>query len=380
MINPLRSVLDEPRAPSPPARVWRDWLLVGIVVVGAVLEVALREDLPLPWLSLLATAGLAPTLLWRRTHPFTVVALAFGVSALVDVGLIIADEPALDMYTLIYFLVLPYALFRWASGREVLAGLAIILVAATTGFLVNSSGIGDLIGGAAVLVTSMALGVTARSQHEHRQRRLEQVKAEERVGLARELHDTVAHHVSAIAIQAQAGRALAASRPGASDEALEVIEAEASRALAEMRAMVRVLRNQEPADYAPQPGVADLERLAGAPTTGPRVEVKLSGDLASLEAAVDAAVFRIAQEAVTNALRHARNATLVEVCVDGGPSSIRLSVRDDGDPGQGRAIESGFGIVGMVERASLLGGACSAGPDPDRGWLVEATLPREVTG
>ena len=77
------------------------------------------------------TVGLAPTLLWRRTHPFAVVAVAFGVSAVVDVGLIIADEPALDMYTMIYFLVLPYALFRWGSGREVLAGLAIILVAAT---------------------------------------------------------------------------------------------------------------------------------------------------------------------------------------------------------------------------------------------------------
>ena len=380
MINPLRSVLDEPRAPSPPPRVWGDWVLVGVVVVGAVLEVGLREDLPLPWLSLLVTVGLAPTLLWRRTHPFTVVAVAFGVSVLVDVGLIVADEPALDMYTMIYFLLLPYALFRWASGREVLAGIAIILVAATTGFLLSWTGVGDLVGGAAVLMTSMALGVTARSQHDHRLRRLEQAKAVERVGLARELHDTVAHHVSAIAIQAQAGRALAVSSPAASVEALEVIEAEASRALAEMRAMVRVLRNQEPPDYAPQPGVADLDRLAGAPTTGPRVEVKLSGDLATLESAVDAAVFRIAQEAVTNALRHARNANLVEVSVDGGPSSIRLSVRDDGDPGQGRAGEPGFGIVGMVERATLLGGACSAGPDRDRGWLVEATLPREVTG
>ena len=318
-------------------------------------------------------------MLWRRTHPFTAVAVAFGVSAAVDVGLIIADEPALDMYTVIYFLVLPYALFRWASGREVLAGLAIILVAATAGFFLSWTGIGDLVGGTAVLMTSMALGVAARSQHDHRRRRLQQAKAEERVELARELHDTVAHHVSAIAIQAQAGRALAASRPASSVEALEVIEAEASRALAEMRAMVRVLRNQEPADYAPQPGVADLERLAGAPTTGPRVEVKLSGDLATLEAAVDAAVFRIAQEAVTNALRHARNATLVEVCVDGGPSSVRLSVRDDGEQGQGRGTESGFGIIGMVERATLLGGTCSAGPDRDRGWLVEATLPREVT-
>ena len=379
MSNPLRSVLDEPRAPSPPARVWRDWVLLAVVVVGAVLEVALREDLPLPWLSLLVTVGLAPTLLWRRTHPFAVVAVAFGVSAVVDFGLIVTDQPALDMYTVIYFLVLPYALFRWASGREVLAGLSIILVAATTGFFLSWTGVGDLVGGSAVLMTAMALGVTARSQHDHRRRHIEQVKAEERVGLARELHDTVAHHVSAIAIQAQAGRALAASRPAASVEALEVIEAEASRTLAEMRAMVRVLRNQEPPDYAPQPGVADLERLAGAGATGPRVEVKSSGDLATLEAAVDAAVFRIAQEAVTNALRHARNATLVEVCVDGGPSSVRVSVRDDGDPGQGRATESGFGIIGMVERATLLGGTCSAGPDRDRGWLVEATLPREVT-
>jgi len=380
VINPLRSVLDEPRAPLPPAPVWRDRVLVGVVVLCAVLELALREDLPLPWLSLLMTAGLAPTLVWRRTHPFTMVALAFGAIVVVDIGLIIGDEPALDMYTTVYFLILPYALFRWASGREVLAGLAIILVAATTGFLVSWNGVGELVGGAAVLMTSMALGVTARSQHDHRRRRLEQVKAEERVGLARELHDTVAHHVSAIAIQAQAGRALASSRPAASVEALEVIEAEASRALAEMRAMVRVLRNQEPPDYAPQAGVADLERLAGASATGPRVEVKLSGDLASLEAAVDAAVFRIGQEAVTNALRHARHARLVEVCVEGGPSTIHLSVRDDGDPGQGRPTESGFGIIGMVERATLLGGTCSAGPDGDRGWLVEATLPREVRG
>jgi signal transduction histidine kinase len=376
----MRSVLDEPRAPSPPVRVWRDWALVAAFAVSAVLEVALREDLPLPWLSLLVTVGLAPTLLWRRTHPFAAVAVAFGVSTAVDIGLIIADGPAIEMYTLVYFLVLPYALFRWGSGREVLAGLAMILTAATTGFFVSWTGVADLFGGAAVLFSSMALGVAARSEHGARHRRLQQAKAEERVELARELHDTVAHHVSAIAIQAQAGRALAASSPGSSLEALEVIEAEASRTLAEMRAMVRVLRNQEPADYAPQPGVADLERLAGASPAGPRVEVKHSGDLTALPAAVDAAVFRIGQEAVTNALRHARNATLVDVRVDGDLSSIHLCVRDDGDPGPGPATASGFGIVGMIERASLLGGRCSAGPGPERGWLVEATLPRVVTG
>ena len=380
-MNAVRSALDEPRAPSPPARVWRDWVLLGCIGLGAVLEVALREDLPLPWLSLLVTLGLAPTLLWRRTHPFAMVAVAFGVSTVVDVGLIITDQPALDMHTSIYFLVLPYALFRWGSGREVLGGLAVILVAATTALFASWSwtGVGDLIGGMAVLLASMALGVAARSQHDHRRRRLQQAKADERVELARELHDTVAHHVSAIAIHAQAGRALAASRPASSVEALEVIEGEASRALAEIRALVRVLRNQEHAGYSPQPGIAELERLASAATTGPPIEVKLSGDLTGLEAAVDAAVYRIAQEAVTNALRHARNATLVEVRVDGGPSLVRVSVRDDGDPGPRGATESGFGIIGMAERASLLGGTCSAGPDPVRGWLVEATLPREVT-
>ena len=191
----------------------------------------------------------------------------------------------------------------------------------------------------------------------------------------------MAHHVSAIAIQAQAGRALAASRPESSVEALEVIEAEASRTLAEMRAMVRVLRNQSPADYAPQAGIADLERLAGASPAGPQVQVKLSGDLTALPAAVDAAVYRIAQEAVTNALRHARNATLVEVRVDGDPSSIRLT-----RPRRRRARSAaGRPAPGSASSAWSSGrrcsaAVCSAGPCPERGWLVEATLPREVTG
>jgi len=281
---------------------------------------------------------------------------------------------------MLYFLLLAYALFRWGSGRELLAGLAIILVAATMGFLVSWTGVGDAIGGVAVLLSAFALGWAVRSQHGARERWLEQVKSEERVLLARELHDTVAHHVSAIAIQAQAGRALAATSPSSPLEALEVIEVEASRTLAEMRAMVRVLRNEAPVDYAPQPGVADLERLTGTSPTGPRVAVTVSGDLTDLPAAIDAAVFRIAQEAVTNALRHARNATLIDVRVDGDQSTVSLVVRDDGDPGPADpAPEAGFGLTGMVERALLLGGACQAGPCPGRGWAVSATLPRQVS-
>ncbi len=159
------------------------------------------------------TVGLAPTLLWRRTHPFVVVAVAFGVSALVDLALIVADAPALEMYTTIYFLLLPYALVRWGSGREAAAGLVIIAIAAALGILGSWTGLADAIGGTAVLLSSVAIALLVRTQYGAAQRRIEQVKSEERVQLARELHDTVAHHVSAIAIQAQAGRALAATSP-----------------------------------------------------------------------------------------------------------------------------------------------------------------------
>ena len=377
MSNLLRSVWEEPRPPSPPRRVWRDWVVLGVVAVAALLEGILREDLPSRGLSIALTLGLAPTLLWRRTHPLAMVAVAFGTSAVVDVGLIIADARALEMVSMLYFLLLPYALFRWGSGRDAVLGLSLILVSATIGLFVSWTGMADLIGGMAVLATSMVLGVSARTQHGARERRLDQAKSEERLLLARELHDTVAHHVSAIAIQAQAGRALASTNPGASLEALQVIEGEASRTLDEMRTMVRMLRNQEPAEYAPRTGVADLERLVGGSSAGPRVEVAVSGDLTALAPALDAAVFRIAQEAVTNARRHARNATRVDVRVVGNGSSVRLVVRDDGDPVRA-AGQPGLGMTGMVERAALLGGTCVAGPSGDRGWAVDATLPRRV--
>ena len=214
--NPLRPLLEQPRPSAPPVRVWRDWALLALVWVAAVLEVLLRRDLPLPGLSVALTVGLAPLLLWLRTHPFAVVATAFGVTAAVDIGLVLSDAPALDANANLYLLVLPYSLFRWGSGREAVAGLAIILVPATLALLVNRTGAAEGIGGSAVLMSALALGWAVRSQHSAGERRLEQVKSEERVQLARELHDTVAHHVSAIAVQAQAGRALAATSPSSS--------------------------------------------------------------------------------------------------------------------------------------------------------------------
>ena len=151
-------------------------------------------------------------------------------------------------------------------------------------------------------------------------RDIEQAKLRQRNELARELHDTVGHHVSAIAIQAQAGRALAASDPDRALATLETIEEAAARTLEEMRAMVGVLRDGTEPDFAPQPGVAAIEQLARSDGGWPRVDVQLPGDPVDVNASVGAALYRIAQEAVTNAVRHARNATQVVV-----PSSTKTA-------------------------------------------------------
>jgi signal transduction histidine kinase len=137
--------------------------------------------------------------------------------------------------------------------------------------------------------------------------------------------------------------------------------------------MVGVLRDGAEPDLAPQPGVADIERLARSVGGGPRVDVRLSGDMDRLPTSVGAALYRITQEAVTNALRHARHVTRITGDVTDEGDRVRLTVRDDGEAGAaGHA--SGYGLVGMTERAALLGGTLRAGPSPDGGWVVDAVL------
>jgi signal transduction histidine kinase len=280
--------------------------------------------------------------------------------------------------TTAYVLLLPYSLFRWGSGREAAIGLAIILVCHIFTASVNSTGVEAVIA-IPFLLFPAALGASMRYRANSRLQKEDQVKLLEREQLARELHDTVAHHVSAIAVQAQAGRTLAASQPDAAAGALEVIEEEASRALAQMRIMVGALRQGEEPDLAPQRGVADIERLVHSPGDRPRVDVELSGDLDSLGPSLEAAIYRLAQESITNSRRHARHVTRINVCVTGDRDHVRLTVRDDGDPSPLGAGSPGYGLVGMAERAKLLGGTFEAGPSPGRGWAVTAVLPRTGT-
>ena len=375
----IGSLWAEPRVADPPRRVWRDWALVGVLVPAAVLESILREDVTWWPVALVMTVAAIVLLLWRRTSPLPVVAGAFGVMGAGAMAWLLGVGEPVGLYSAASVLLVPYSLLRWAAGREAVIGLAIIVVVGAVCIAADFTGFVDAVGGMVVLLFPAVLGASVRYRTGSRLRELDQVRLREREELARGLHDTVAHHVSAIAIQAQAGRALAASRPAAAVDALAVIEEAASRTLTEMRSMVGALRRPgEAPDLLPQRGLADIERLALLAGEGPRVDVELSGGLDDLRPAVEAAIYRLVQESITNAVRHARTATRIAVSVAGENGCVRVTVRDDGAAvafgGAGSA--QGYGLVGMTERAALLGGALEAGPDPAGGWAVRAVLPR----
>lgn len=376
--NALRSLWAEPRPMNAPARGPRDWALVAVLICWSVVEVVLRSDLaprPLLLVPLLAVLG---SLLWRRSHPLVAVAASFGTWTIVEIVRILTGSQGALLNSMGAALILAYALFRWGSGREAASGLGLILLWLPLTTIADPTSLADTVGAYAFFLFAAALGAAIRYRAKIRIRDIEQAKALEREQLARELHDTVAHHVSGIAIQAQAGRAIAASHPERAVEALAIIEDAATRTLTELRAIVGVLRASQDTEFAPQPGVAEVEQLATDGRTRPCVEVTLSGEFDDLSPAVGAAIYRLAQESITNARRHARHANLVTVAVTGDADQVRLTIDDDGSAAGGRA-PAGYGLVGMRERASLLGGTFHAGPAAERGWRVEAVLPRTGT-
>jgi len=377
-MDALRSLWAEPQPANAPERGPRDWALVAVLVCWSLVEVVLRQDLaPRPLLLLAALAVLGP-LLWRRRHPLVAVAVSFGTLTIVDAVRILTGSQGALLSSISATLILAYALFRWGSGREAASGLGIILLWLVITYVADPVSLAETVAGFAFFLFAAALGAAIRYRAKTRVRDIDQAKAREREQLARELHDTVAHHVSGIAIQAQAGRAIAASHPERAVEALAIIEDAATRTLTELRAIVGVLRASQDTEFAPQPGVAEVEQLATDGRTRPCVEVTLSGEFNDLSPAVGAAIYRLAQESITNARRHARHATQVTVAVTGDDDRVRLTIDDDGAAAGGRA-PAGYGLVGMRERASLLGGTFDAGPAAERGWRVEAVLPRTGT-
>lgn len=136
-------------------------------------------------------------------------------------------------------------------------------------------------------------------------------------------------------------------------------------------------RSNGSSEVLPRPSVADIEELAAREgVRGLRIEVERCGDLDVLRPSIAAALYRVAQESITNAKRHARHATRVHVLLDGDAEDVRLSISDDGERALSNLRSPGYGLVGMAERVALLGGRLEAGPRPDSGWMVYAVIPR----
>jgi signal transduction histidine kinase len=261
-----------------------------------------------------------------------------------------------------------------------------------------------------VLVICWMIGYAVRQRREYahalQQQAASKAVTEERLRIARELHDVVAHSMSVIAVQAGFGQYVIDSNPSDAREALGAIQATSRDALEEMRRMLGVLRQQDiaaasggpsaaapappvpTAPLAPAPGLARLDRLVERTSgTGVQVRLERSGAVSDVPAGVDLSAYRIIQEALTNVVKHAGGDACCTVRVRFTHEALSIEVADDGGgalAGAGSTISmagaadgesGGHGIIGMRERAALCGGSLEAGPAPDGGFRVTATLP-----
>lgn len=366
------------RLPSPGRT---DWALAALVALATIAELVLRDDTRWWPLSLGVGLLLASTMLWRRRHPLGMVLVAFGALVLADAVSALTTGGPVSLYAGAFVLVLVFTLFRWADTRHTMIGMGVVLLGWTVSIIIEASGVEDAVVGVLVLLFTAALGLIARYRATVVSQQLDNVRATERESLARELHDTVAHRVSAITIQAQAGRWLASSHDidGAA-EALRTIEHEAALTLTEMRSMVGALRRDETTSAMPiHQGLAGVDGLAtgAGPSAGPAIEVERRGNLDDLPATVEATLYRVAQESTTNARSHARRPTKIHILLEGHGQDVLVSVTDDGERVATGLNSAGYGLIGMAERVTLLGGTFHAGPGIDGGWRVEARIPRK---
>ncbi len=360
--NAATSWWAEPAAHDPPPRVPRDWILATATMLALLLEAVFHDDLVWRPIVIALGCGLPAAILFRRTHGLIAAALAFGTFAVLDVATWLADAGPVRLYSGTVVIVLVYALFRWASSRDATIGSGFIAAALIASVTTDFTGTADAIGGVAVLLFTAALGVSVRARQAAREQLVEQAKLQERAQLARELHDTVAHHVSAIAIQAQAGLVLARSSSlDGAVESLEIIDREAARTLAEMRTMVGALRDrQRQPTVAPPRGLADIEHLAASGNGSVPIDVELGGELVNLPPALEAALYRVAA----------------------GVGHQRPTPRPPGNPDQGqrRREPDRRSIDGRRRRRSPRGGREPDRLRPDRNGRTGRPARRDAPG
>lgn len=225
-----------------------------------------------------------------------------------------------------------------------------------------------------IWLAAIGIGVSLRILDARAHTAAEQVRREERLVLARELHDVVAHHITGMVLQAQGAQVVARRDPEQVSEYLSELEAAGTDALAAMRRVVGLLRDTDdaaPASPGPEGLGALIDRFR---RQGPEVTLTMP-DENDWPPEVTTTVYRVAQEALTNVLRHAPKARSVTVAVEQCAQGVTIEVADDAPAPVARHPQRGYGLIGMRERVESLGGSLRAGPRPGSGWSVRATLP-----
>ena len=375
-----------------------DAVLTAAVFLGTVFvtdgpgdSLVTRSIGDVPILALLAFAVASAALYWRRHAPLAVLAVAL-VAWASTIGSGYTDLGGVAIIAL-------YSAGRYATNdRWAHLGVGAAIVVVILDNLTAPAPWGEAVFGAVTMFVAWYIGrrVQLREQRAAQLRREQAAEArriviEERTRIARELHDVVAHRVSLMTVQAGAAKAVAAQDPEGALRAMGAVEDAGRQALDELRHLLGVLRPETDLDgLGPQPGLADLPRLVEQ-TRGAGLDVSLATDgvSAGLPARVDLFAYRIVQEALTNVLKHAGPGARATVRLGTDRRGIVIEVLDGGsadkglESASGRRLEDsdrpdgrpGHGIVGMRERARLLGGTLDARPRPGGGFSVVARLP-----
>ena len=368
---------------------WADVALAAAAfAISASVLTSLESWSPGPLAWALVTAHAAPVA-FRRTSPRA----AFAVSAAAGTMYLALGWPMVGLG--LAALVMTYSLAAYAARVDSLVGLAAVEVVLIASAVLNSDDlqVETLVGNLIIMAAAWMLGDGARRRREDsvsEQRRLaRQAVADERLRIARELHDVVAHSMSVIAVQAGTGRLVIDDDPDHARRALLSIEETSKEALTEMRRLLGVLRADTPdaAALAPVPTLEDLDRLvAHAVEGGTPVDVEVDGDRGTAPAGIELTAYRVVQEALTNVRRHAPGAR-ARVRLSFEPDELVVEVENrlaEGDAGLRRNAQAGrgggLGLIGMRERVSVYGGAFDAGPRPDGTFHVSARIPYRIDG
>jgi signal transduction histidine kinase len=372
---------------------------VAVSVAVALATAAGRWDKVAAWLPhgviVPLAVGQGLLLLARRRAPMAVLAAA----TLLGVFMLAVGYPAGDAIFATGCAAYALAVYGRRAGGADLAGtlrgtgavlaaaVAVAVASAAPGARSQSGAWGSFTLGA-LIAASGVLGYALRTRRDYvaelrdRAARLEAAEGEraaravvdERLRIARELHDVIGHSISLIAIQAEAAARSARSNPDAVPAFVSAISAASRQALAEMRGVLAVLRPDAEAELSPQPGLEQVGELVASLRAG-GLETRLEAEPMRLPPGIALAVYRIVQESLTNVLRHAGAGAKASVTIIRSGATVRVSVHDDGAGPSGRAPGTAQGIVGMRERAAAYGGTLRTGARPGAGFEVEASIP-----